>query len=196
MGRIDCCSAREWRADRRDKLLKRCDTAGRVRGVVTEPLPSVAVGMRIAAHPPRRSGRGLSTIRLLPRVIDGKPPVRPWVTDGGTRPQHFGHALQPLPVEAGSLGPPAQCTHPQALQPAAERTDEPARPWDGKVVEPALVELPKPRADFPDVVMPALAEYLVDACQGPVGPFCDRTAYSSPSSVTKTNVSELLPQSP
>ena len=31
---------------------------GRVGGVVTEPRPSVAVGMRIAAHPPRRSGRG------------------------------------------------------------------------------------------------------------------------------------------
>ena len=31
---------------------------GRVGGVVTEPLPPVTVGMRIAAHPPRRSGRG------------------------------------------------------------------------------------------------------------------------------------------
>lgn len=37
--------------------------------------------MRITAHPPRRSGRGLSTIRLLPRVIDGKPLVRPRVTE-------------------------------------------------------------------------------------------------------------------
>ena len=76
---------------------------GRVGGVVTQPLPPVAVGTRITAHPPRRSGRGLSTIRLLPRVIDGEPLVRPWVTDGGARPQGFGHALQSFPVEAGSL---------------------------------------------------------------------------------------------
>ena len=33
-------------------------TIGRVGGVVTEPRPPVAVGMRIAAHPPHRSGRG------------------------------------------------------------------------------------------------------------------------------------------
>ncbi|MDE0392423.1 MAG: hypothetical protein OXI57_10170 [Rhodospirillales bacterium] len=39
-----------------------------------------------------------------------------------------------------------------------------------------MVDLPKPRADFPDVVMPALAEYLVDARQGPVDPFRDRFA--------------------
>ena len=113
--------------------------------------PSVAVGMRIAAHPPRRSGLGFSTIWLLPRVIDGRPPVRPWVADGDARPQDFGHALQALPVEAGSLGPSAQCAHLQALQPAAERTEEPARPRDGKVVEPTLVDPPKPCADFSDV---------------------------------------------
>ena len=32
--------------------------SGRVGGVVTEPLPPVTVGMRIATHPPRRSGHG------------------------------------------------------------------------------------------------------------------------------------------
>ena len=125
----------------------------------------VAVGMRIAAHPPRRSGRGLSTIRLLPRVIDGKPLVRPWVTDGGARPQDFGHALQSLPAEAGSLGPPAQCAHPQALQPAAERTDEPARPWDGKVVEPALVDRTRRPGRVP--VQPGAARLRV--ARPPVG---------------------------
>ena len=94
-------------------------------------------------------------------VINGRPLVRPWVTNGGARPQDFGHALQSLPVEAGSQGPPAQCAYPQALQPAAKRTDEPARPWDGEVVEPAWVDPPKPRTDFPDVVVPAFAEYLI-----------------------------------
>ena len=80
---------------------------GRVGGVVAEPLPAVTVGMRIAAHPPRRSGRGRRTIRLLPRVLDGKPLVRPWVADGGAWPQDFGHALQSLPTKSGSLGPAA-----------------------------------------------------------------------------------------
>ena len=50
-------------------------------------------------------------------------------------PQDFGHALQSLAVEAGSLGPPAQRRHPQALQPAVERAGEPGRPRDGEVVD-------------------------------------------------------------
>ena len=131
---------------------------------------------------PRRSGHGLSTIRLLLRVIDGKALVGPWVTDGGTWPQDFGHVLLSLPVEAGPLRSPAQCAHPQVLQPGAERTDEPARPWDGKVVEPALADPPKSRTDFPDVVVPALAEYLIDAPQSPVDPFPNRAALTHPTS--------------
>ena len=106
-------------------------------------LPPVTVGMRIAAHPPRRSGRGRWTIRLLPRVLDGEPLVRPWVTDGYARPQDVGHAHQAPPAEAGSLGPPAQRAHPQASQPAREGTDEPMRPWDGKVgPNPTKVPIP------------------------------------------------------
>ena len=139
-------------------------------------LTPVTVGMRIAAHPPRRSGRGRWTIRLLPRVLDGEPLVRPWVTDGYARPQDVGHAHQAPPAEAGSLGPPAQRAHPQASQPAREGTDEPMRPWDGKVVEPAVTDPPEPPADFPDIVVPALAEHLADARQGPADPFGDRFA--------------------
>ncbi len=38
------------------------------------PIPSpVAAGLRIAAHPPHGSGRGRSSIQLLPRVLDGQP---------------------------------------------------------------------------------------------------------------------------
>ncbi len=39
-----------------------------------------------------------------------------------------------------------------------------------------MVDLPEPHADFPDVVVPALAEHLVDARQGPDDPFRDRFA--------------------
>ena len=63
-----------------------------------------------------------------------------------------------------------------ALQPAVERTDEPARPRDGKVVEPAIADLPEPPTNFPDAVVPALAEHLLDARQGPVDPFGNRFA--------------------
>ena len=66
--------------------------------------------------------------------------------------------------------------HPQALQPAAEPTKESARPRNGEVVQPALVDPPEPFAHLPDVVVPALAEHLVDARQGPVDPFGDRFA--------------------
>ena len=52
------------------------------------------------------------------------------------------------------------------MQPAAERTDEPARPRDGKVVEPAFADPPELLFDLPDVVVPALAKHLVDARQG------------------------------
>ncbi len=48
--------------------------------------------------------------------------------------------------------------------------------WDGKVVEPAVINSPRPRTDLPDVVVPALAEYLVDAPQGSIDPFDDRFA--------------------
>ena len=149
---------------------------GRAGGVVAEPLPPVAVGMRIAAHPPHRSGHGRQSIRLLPRVLDGKPSVRPRVADEDARPQDSGHALQSLPVEAVTLGPPAQRPHPQALQPVAKDAQEPARPRDGEVVEPALTDPPKPFANLPDVVMPAFAKSLADARQGPVDPFRDRFA--------------------
>ena len=50
------------------------------------------------------------------------------------------------------------------------------RPWDGKVVEPAVTDPPEPPADFPDIVVPALAEHLADARQGPADPFGDRFA--------------------
>ena len=55
------------------------------------------------------------------------------------------------------------------------RTNRPD-PGDGEVVEPASIDPPEPPADFPDVMMPALAEYLVDARQSPVDPFHDRFA--------------------
>ena len=50
------------------------------------------------------------------------------------------------------------------------------RPWDGKVVEPAVTDPPEPPANFPDIVVPALAEHLADARQGPADPFGDRFA--------------------
>ena len=91
-------------------------------------------------------------------------------------PQDFGHALHSPPTETGALGPPPQRPHPQALQPAVERSDEPARPRDGKVVEPAFTDSPQPPSDLPDVVVPALAQYLADTRQGPV----DRRAGRAP----------------
>ena len=63
---------------------------------------------------------------LLPRVFDGGPLGWPRVAYGDTRPRDFGRALQPLPVEAVTLGPPAQRPHPQAFQPAGKGAQEPA----------------------------------------------------------------------
>ena len=87
-----------------------------------------------------------------------------------------GHAFQSLPTEVGSLATPTQRPYPQPLQPAAERTDVPARPWNGVVVEPACVDPPKPRTDFQIVVVPSLARDLIDALQGSIDPFGDRIA--------------------
>lgn len=99
-------------------------------------------------------------------MFDGKPLIRPWVTDRHARPEYLGHTLQSLPGEAVTLGPAVQAAHPQALQPTAERAEPPARLRDGVVVEPALTDPPKPRATLPDVVMPTFAENLLDARQG------------------------------
>ncbi len=109
-------------------------------------------------------------------MLDGEPLVRPRVADGDARPENLGHALQSLPVEAVTLGPPAQCPQPEALQPPAKGAQEPARPRDGEVVEPALKEPSKPLADLPIVVMPAFAKDLANARLGPVDPFRDRFA--------------------
>ena len=51
-----------------------------------------------------------------------------------------------------------------------------SRPRNGKLVEPAFTDPPEPPSEFPDVVVPALAEHHVGARQGPVDPFGDRFA--------------------
>ena len=73
------------------------------------------------------------------------------------RQRGFGLAPQTLPGKAGALGSPLLSPRPQALQPVVKPADDPEPAGNGKVVEPALVDPPKPRADSPHVVAPALA---------------------------------------
>ena len=62
-----------------------------------------------------------SSIRLLPRVFDGKAPVRPWMKDA-RRGKPFGDQLRhPPPREAVFLAAPPKCAAPEVGHVMPER---------------------------------------------------------------------------